>query len=125
MQNLLEIAEDRKKEAESRLEQLKAQHLELQEELQCTKNNYETQLSTLTEHLATMNEKLAEQKDQIDQLNYQLTNKVLAVFDLLLLKINQCEIQETYINLSFFSGFWQVKEMTSIPIFLNKGCRSS
>lgn len=37
----------------------------------------------MSEHLATMNEKLSQQKDEIDALKFELTNKVditLAVF---------------------------------------------
>ncbi|KAF4516847.1 hypothetical protein B566_EDAN006242 [Ephemera danica] len=49
---------------------------ELQEELHTTKHNYETQLSLMSEHLANMNDKLAIQKDEIDQLKYQLGQKV-------------------------------------------------
>ncbi|XP_065347282.1 protein phosphatase 1 regulatory subunit 21 [Cloeon dipterum] len=47
----------------------------LQEELHTTTTNYESQLSMMSEHLANMNEKLAVQKDEIDQLKYQLKNK--------------------------------------------------
>jgi protein phosphatase 1 regulatory subunit 21 len=48
----------------------------LQEDLQITTQNYETQLSIMSEHLANMNDKLTVQRDEIDQLKYQLTNKV-------------------------------------------------
>jgi protein phosphatase 1 regulatory subunit 21 len=47
----------------------------LQEELTTTTTNYESQLSMMSEHLANMNEKLTVQKDEIDQLKYQLKNK--------------------------------------------------
>jgi len=47
----------------------------LQEELHTTTTNYESQLSMMSEHLANMNEKLTVQKDEIDQLKYQLKNK--------------------------------------------------
>lgn len=47
----------------------------LQGELLTTTTNYETQLSMMSEHLANMNEKLTVQKDEIDQLNYQLKTK--------------------------------------------------
>jgi protein phosphatase 1 regulatory subunit 21 len=47
----------------------------LQGELLTTTTNYETQLSMMSEHLANMNEKLTVQKDEIDQLNYQLKSK--------------------------------------------------
>jgi protein phosphatase 1 regulatory subunit 21 len=48
----------------------------LQEDLQTTTHNYETQLSIMSEHLANMNDKLTVQLDEIDQLKYQMTNKV-------------------------------------------------
>lgn len=48
----------------------------LQEDLQTTTHNYETQLSIMSEHLANMNDKLTVQWDEIDQLKYQMTNKV-------------------------------------------------
>lgn len=47
----------------------------LHSELLTTTTNYETQLSMMSEHLANMNEKLTVQKDEIDQLNYQLKSK--------------------------------------------------
>ncbi|CAG7786527.1 unnamed protein product [Allacma fusca] len=75
LQNLLTISVEKKKEAESQLQNAERNFTDLQEELQLTKNNYETQLSTMTEHLANMNEKLTLQKDTIDDLKYQLTNK--------------------------------------------------
>ena len=48
----------------------------LQEDLQTTTQNYETQLSIMSEHLANMNDKLTVQRDEIDQLKYQMSNKV-------------------------------------------------
>ncbi|KAG8232635.1 hypothetical protein J437_LFUL012595 [Ladona fulva] len=71
----LELCHDSKSELESK-QQIMADHLkELQEELQTTTQNYESQLSMMSEHLANMNEKLAVQKDEIDELTYQLNNK--------------------------------------------------
>ena len=43
----------------------------LQDELQTTTRSYEGQLSMMSEHLAGMNEKLAQQKDEIDDLRAQ------------------------------------------------------
>ena len=45
-----------------------------QDELQTTTKSYEGQLSMMSEHLAGMNEKLTSQKDEIDELKYQLNN---------------------------------------------------
>lgn len=50
----------------------------LQEELTTTTSNYELQLSSLSEHMANMNDKLAAQQEEIEVLNYQLAEKVLA-----------------------------------------------
>lgn len=44
----------------------------LQEELNTTSHNYEQQLSTMSEHLADLNDKYAEQCELIQQLQYQL-----------------------------------------------------
>lgn len=57
-----------------------------QDELQTTTKSYEGQLSMMSEHLAGMNEKLTQQKDEIDDLRSQLsvakvsTSKVHALF---------------------------------------------
>jgi len=42
------------------------------DELQTTSRSYEGQLSMMSEHLAAMNERLTQQKDEIDVLKYQL-----------------------------------------------------
>lgn len=47
----------------------------LQEELSTTSHNYELQLSTMSEHLANMNETLTKQCDEIHQLEYKLKLK--------------------------------------------------
>jgi protein phosphatase 1 regulatory subunit 21 len=57
-----------------------------QDELQTTTKSYEGQLSMMSEHLAGMNEKLTQQKDEIDDLRSQLSvakvpaSKVHAVY---------------------------------------------
>jgi len=50
--------------------------LQLKEELMTNVTNYESQLSMMSEHLANMNDKLAQQKDEIDSLRMNHTNKV-------------------------------------------------
>jgi len=42
------------------------------DELQTTTRSYDGQLSMMSEHLAAMNERLTQQKDEIDILKYQL-----------------------------------------------------
>ncbi|XP_065225205.1 protein phosphatase 1 regulatory subunit 21-like [Planococcus citri] len=49
--------------------------LELQEKLSTISQNYEGQLSMLSEHLANVNDKLASQTEEIDNLRYQINNK--------------------------------------------------
>lgn len=44
--------------------------------METTGKSYEEQLSLMSEHLAAMNEKLSQQKDEIDALKFELTNKV-------------------------------------------------
>lgn len=53
--------------------------LELQEELSTISQNYEVQLSMMSEHLASVNEKLTSQSEEIDSLHYQLNNKVISM----------------------------------------------
>lgn len=47
----------------------------LEEELHSTSHNYEEQMSVLTEHVAGLNEQLASQHDQVQQLKHQLSNR--------------------------------------------------
>jgi len=47
-------------------------HCLCKDELQTTARSYEGQLSMMSEHLAAMNERLTQQKDEIDILKYQL-----------------------------------------------------
>ncbi|KAK2190382.1 hypothetical protein NP493_82g02031 [Ridgeia piscesae] len=48
--------------------------VQVKDELQTMTDGYKSQLSTMSEHLAGMNEKLTAQKDEIDMLKYQLHN---------------------------------------------------
>lgn len=41
-----------------------------------TRKGYETQLSTLSEHLAQMNQRLTKQTDEIDMLRQAMNDKV-------------------------------------------------
>ena len=47
----------------------------LQQELVSTSASYETQVAAMSDHLAGLNETLTAQRDQIDQLRYQLGQK--------------------------------------------------
>ncbi|XP_075222752.1 protein phosphatase 1 regulatory subunit 21 [Lycorma delicatula] len=56
-------------------QELREKVIHLQEELATTATSYEAQLSTMSDHLATMNERLAAQRETIDHLQYQISNK--------------------------------------------------
>lgn len=75
LQNRLELCLQNKLQAETSLQKMQDFVAKLQEDLQTTTQNYETQLSIMSEHLANMNDKLTIQRDEIDQLKYQMTNK--------------------------------------------------
>jgi exonuclease VII large subunit len=72
----LQLATAQRSMAKEKLQSAESALVRLQEELHTTTHNYETQLSLMSEHLANMNEKLAVQRDEIDQLKYQLGQKV-------------------------------------------------
>jgi hypothetical protein len=61
----------------------------LQDEYHTTTKNYEGQLSMMSEHLAGLNEKLTQQKDEIDELRVQATSKVINV------EIDELRVQAT------------------------------
>ena len=44
----------------------------LRGDVDSTSTNYESQLAVMTEHVAAMNERLAQQTDEIDRLKFQL-----------------------------------------------------
>ncbi|KAL8589753.1 hypothetical protein ACOMHN_027261 [Nucella lapillus] len=67
----LRLAERAKSTAEDELKAASQTMAQLKDELQTTTRSYEGQLSMMSEHLASMNEKLAQQKDEIDDLRAQ------------------------------------------------------
>ncbi|XP_076463596.1 protein phosphatase 1 regulatory subunit 21-like isoform X2 [Babylonia areolata] len=69
----LSLAERSKSIAEEELKAASQTMAQLKDELQTTTRSYEGQLSMMSEHLAGMNEKLAQQKDEIDDLRAQQT----------------------------------------------------
>ncbi|BFZ12333.1 hypothetical protein BsWGS_15372 [Bradybaena similaris] len=71
----LKIAEKSKGVVQDELKLANQSLAHLKDELQTTTRSYEGQLSMMSEHLAGMNEKLAQQKDEIDELRQQLTLK--------------------------------------------------
>ena len=58
----------RLKEAQAKVEALKG-------DVDSTSTNYESQLAVMTEHVANMNERLAQQTDEIDRLKFELKRK--------------------------------------------------
>nr|CAD7425647.1 unnamed protein product [Timema monikensis] len=75
----LELCQSGKQQSAEDLSEALEKLTRLQEELQTTTENYEVQLSIMSEHLANMNEKLTLQRDEIDQLKYQLTSKMVGL----------------------------------------------
>lgn len=69
----LAIAEQSKESALEELKQASLAQAQLKDELTTTTRSYEGQLSMMSEHLASMNEKLTTQKDEIDELTMQLS----------------------------------------------------
>ncbi|RUS89646.1 hypothetical protein EGW08_002567 [Elysia chlorotica] len=78
LQKQLKIAEKEKDIGQDELKLSNQSLAHLKDELQTTSRSYEGQLSMMSEHLAGMNEKLAEQKDEIDELKQQLTLRAAA-----------------------------------------------
>ncbi|GAB1597704.1 protein phosphatase 1 regulatory subunit 21-like [Argonauta hians] len=69
----LAIAEEGKEKSMEELKQATTVQAQLKDELSTTTRSYEGQLSMMSEHLASMNEKLTSQKDEIDELKMQQT----------------------------------------------------
>ncbi|OTF75747.1 coiled-coil domain-containing protein, partial [Euroglyphus maynei] len=70
---LVEQEQNNQLQKQSELSELRMN--ELNEELQTTVDNYEKQLQAMSEHMAKLNETLAEQCEQIDVLRYEQNNK--------------------------------------------------
>lgn len=79
LQQRLAILENEKKSCESELIATKKNVDDLREELNICVKNYEQQLSVMSEHLATLNEKLMKQRDEIESLKYQKNGKLLGL----------------------------------------------
>ncbi|KAK3093160.1 hypothetical protein FSP39_012055 [Pinctada imbricata] len=70
----LQISNKVKTRSEDELKDTAQTLAQLKDELQTTTKSYEGQLSMMSDHLAGMNEKLAQQKDEIDDLKTQLSS---------------------------------------------------
>ncbi|KAL1485003.1 hypothetical protein MTO96_032242 [Rhipicephalus appendiculatus] len=70
LQKRLQLAEQQQLELEKQLQDKQLALQQLRDEMRSTAHSYEDQLSTMSEHLASMNEKLTQQKDEIDALRH-------------------------------------------------------
>lgn len=70
LQKRLHLAEEQQLKLERQLQDKQLALQQLRDEMRSTAHSYEDQLSTMSEHLASMNEKLTQQKDEIDALRH-------------------------------------------------------
>lgn len=70
LQKRLHLAEQNKVELENQLQDTQLMLQQLRDEMRSTARSYEDQLSTMSEHLASMNERLTQQRDEIDALRH-------------------------------------------------------
>lgn len=75
LQAHLDTSEAKREKCESALAEALSNCSVLQKDKEIQEGNYKTQLSTMSEHLANMNEKLISQTEEIQQLKFQLANK--------------------------------------------------
>ncbi|XP_033315708.1 spindle pole body component 110 isoform X2 [Bombus bifarius] len=71
----LDTSESKREKCESALTEALSNCNTLQKDKEIQEGNYKAQLSTMSEHLANMNEKLISQTEEIQQLKFQLVNK--------------------------------------------------
>ncbi|KAK7082536.1 hypothetical protein SK128_023092 [Halocaridina rubra] len=67
----LVVSEEKQSGSEQEVDRQRENANELKETLQTTSRNYEEQISTMSEHLADLNEKLQSQTELIEQLKYE------------------------------------------------------
>lgn len=79
----LDTSEEKREKCEAALLEALSKLTNSQEEKDVQEGNYTAQLSTMTEHLANMNEKLIHQTEEIQQLKYELGNRVKIKFIIL------------------------------------------
>ncbi|EZA61341.1 golgin subfamily A member 2 isoform X2 [Ooceraea biroi] len=71
----LDTSESKREKCETSLLETLSNYNSLHREKETQEGNYKTQLNTMSEHLANMNEKLIFQTEEIQQLKFELTNK--------------------------------------------------
>lgn len=72
----LDTSESKREKCEAALLETRSNYNSLQKEKETQEGNYKIQLNTMSEHLAVMNEKLILQTEEIQQLKFELANKV-------------------------------------------------
>lgn len=72
----LTMSEEQRERSDALLQATISKWSNLKEDQEVQEGNYKSQLSTMSEHLANMNEKLITQTEEIQQLKYELGNKV-------------------------------------------------
>lgn len=72
----LDTSESKREKCETALLETLSNYNGLQKEKEMQEGNYKIQLNTMSEHLANMNEKLICQTEEIQQLKFELANKV-------------------------------------------------
>lgn len=75
MQVHLDTSESKREKCESALSEALSTCTSLQKDKEIQEGNYKAQLSTMSEHLANMNDKLISQTEEIQQLKFELANK--------------------------------------------------
>ncbi|XP_015588783.1 protein phosphatase 1 regulatory subunit 21 [Cephus cinctus] len=71
----LDTSEAKREKCEAFLLETLSKWRNLQEDKEEQEGNYKAQLSTMSEHLANMNDKLIQQTEEIQQLKFELANK--------------------------------------------------
>lgn len=72
----LDTSESKREKSEATLLETLSNYNSIQKEKETQEVNYKVQLNTMSEHLANMNEKLIFQTEEIQQLKFELANKV-------------------------------------------------
>lgn len=72
----LDTSESKREKCEVTLLETLSNYNSIQKEKETQEVNYKVQLNTMSEHLANMNEKLICQTEEIQQLKFELANKV-------------------------------------------------
>lgn len=72
----LDTSESKRQKCEEALQEMQMSLVTLREDHEVQEGNYKAQLSTISEHLANMNDKLIRQTEEIQQLKFELGNRV-------------------------------------------------